>query len=98
MLDSTGKVIGIVTLKAQEEAIGFCIPAEDLVTALANLRVASPEEIRAAGRKHDAAAVFCLLARRPASTAERSKPTCPGWTPASCKEDRRMKACRRWRY
>ena len=61
MLDSMGKVIGIVTLKAQEEAIGFCIPAEDLVTALANLRVASPEEIRAAGRKHDAAAVFCLL-------------------------------------
>jgi S1-C subfamily serine protease len=61
VLDSTGKVIGIVTLKAQEEAIGFCIPAEDLVTALANLRVASPEEIRAAGRKHDAAAVFCLL-------------------------------------
>ena len=61
MLDSTGKVIGIVTLKAQEEAIGFCIPAEDLVTALANLRVASPDEIRVAGKKHDSAAVFCLL-------------------------------------
>ncbi len=61
VFDSAGKVIGIVTLKGEEEAMGFCVPAEDLVTALASVRVASPEEVAADGKKHDTVAVFLLL-------------------------------------
>jgi S1-C subfamily serine protease len=60
-LDATGAVIGIVTLKASEEAIGFCIPAEDVLAPLASLQAATPGEIDLVERKHDAGAVFCLL-------------------------------------
>jgi serine protease Do len=60
-LDSAGRVIGVVTLKAQEEAIGFCIPAQDLITTLATLRTTSPRDFKRVGRKHDVASVFYLL-------------------------------------
>jgi serine protease Do len=59
--DSSGKVIGVVTLKAQEEAIGFCIPSGDLATALVQLKAFLPEDITKANRKHDLVAAVCLL-------------------------------------
>jgi S1-C subfamily serine protease len=61
VLDSFGKVVGVVTLKAQEEAIGFCIPSSDLDSALAEFRAASPEDVKKANRKHDVVAAVCIL-------------------------------------
>jgi S1-C subfamily serine protease len=61
VLDSSGKVLGVVTLKAQEEAIGFCIPSSDLLSALAAMDAYSPEDVKRANKKHDVVAAVSLL-------------------------------------
>ena len=58
VFDSTGRVIGVATLKStQAEALAFCIPVEDLQAALAQVGPAPPE----LASHHRAAVAFKLL-------------------------------------
>jgi serine protease Do len=58
-IDSHGEVIGIVTAKAKvEEAIGFCIPVEDLTAAMGRVDPGDAGRRARAERNHDLGAVF----------------------------------------
>ncbi len=58
VFDSTGRVIGVVTLKSTKaEAMAFCVPAEDLHTALAKVGSPHPDLIS----QHRAIVAFKLL-------------------------------------
>jgi S1-C subfamily serine protease len=58
VFDSLGRVIGVATLKSNKtEAMGFCIPVEDLNGALAKVGAARPE----LGSRHRAIVAFKLL-------------------------------------
>jgi hypothetical protein len=61
VLDSNGEVIGVVTARAKEEAIGFCIPAEVLATVLKTLNDVASSAHDKLGGKHDMQAVFLKL-------------------------------------
>lgn len=51
--DSTGRVIGVVTLKTNnQEAVTFCVPVEDLQAALASMANQKPQEVERARSKH----------------------------------------------
>jgi len=57
-----GEVIGVVTAKAtRQESIGFCIPVEDLISALTSAAAASPEQLSRARTLHDTTAVVRRL-------------------------------------
>ncbi|MHB1560288.1 MAG: S1C family serine protease [Isosphaeraceae bacterium] len=52
--DSSGEVIGVVTLKAVgKDSIGFCIPARDLIAAIEKTAAVSGEQMAVAERTHD---------------------------------------------
>ena len=58
VFDSLGRVIGVATLKSSKtEAMGFCIPVEDLNGALAKVGAARPE----LGSRHRAIVALRLL-------------------------------------
>lgn len=58
VFDSLGRVIGVATLKSNKtEAMGFCIPVEDLNTALAKVGAARPD----LGSRHRAIVALRLL-------------------------------------
>jgi S1-C subfamily serine protease len=58
VFDSTGRVIGVVTLKSMKaEALAFCIPVEDLQAALAKVGLARPD----LASRHRAEVAFKLL-------------------------------------
>ena len=58
VFDSRGRVIGVATLKSSKtEAMGFCIPVEDVNAALAKVGTARPE----LGSRHRAVVAFRLL-------------------------------------
>ena len=62
VLDARGRVIGVATLKtAEEESLGFCIPAEDLRRGLDAAIARSPAAGREARDRHRPRAVFHLL-------------------------------------
>jgi S1-C subfamily serine protease len=59
VFDSKGQVIGIVTLKArQQEGIAFCIPARDVVQALATLEKATPKAREEMAARQSVIALF----------------------------------------
>jgi S1-C subfamily serine protease len=63
VFDSTGQVIGVVTLKAtQQESVAFCVPCKDLNAWLAWAQQQEPEAIARATSQHDLEAVFRRLA------------------------------------
>ena len=58
-IDMTGKVVGIVTLKAsKEEGLGFCIPPDQLLKEMESLKSATPEAIAKSQSMHRARVVF----------------------------------------
>jgi S1-C subfamily serine protease len=62
VFDSTGQVIGVVTLKAQEqEGIAFCIPVQDVRKALAAVANLSPEKRAEAEGRHTMLVIFQRL-------------------------------------
>lgn len=61
VIDSKGDVVGVVTLKAGEESIGFCVPVDDLAGAIERARAATSDDIHALARRHAASAVFQSL-------------------------------------
>lgn len=64
VIDSKGDVVGVVTLKAGEESIGFCIPVDDLAGTIDRARAAAPDDIHALARRHAASAVFRSVLER----------------------------------
>jgi serine protease Do len=64
VIDSKGDVVGVVTLKAGEESIGFCVPVDDLAEAVERARAATSDDIHALARCHAASAVFRSLLER----------------------------------
>jgi serine protease Do len=64
VLDSTGSVIGVVTLKSvKEEGMAFCVPWKDLRDALVRAERRTPEEINQATSLHDTQALFIRVAQ-----------------------------------
>ena len=72
VFDSTGRVIGVATLKSmKQEATGFCIPIEDLQAAIAKVGSQDPAEADRCRSKHrttvaaktlgGAGAIMCLM-------------------------------------
>ena len=72
VFDSTGRVIGVATLKSmKQEATGFCIPIEDLNAAIAKVGSQAPAEADRCRSKHrttvtaktlgGAGALMCLM-------------------------------------
>ncbi len=58
VFDSSGRVIGVVTLKSMKaEALAFCVPVEDLQAALAKVGPARPDLVS----RHRAEVAFRLL-------------------------------------
>lgn len=58
-IDMTGKVVGIVTLKAsKKEGLGFCIPPDQLLKEMDALKSVAPETIAKAQSMHRARVVF----------------------------------------
>ena len=63
VLDSRGRVIGVATKKStSEEALGFCIPLEDLAAALERLAAQPPGAALEARSRHRMPLVYKLLA------------------------------------
>jgi S1-C subfamily serine protease len=61
--DAKGQVIGVVTLKAKEkEAIAFCVPADDLTRALADVDRQPPARRAEAAARHRLEVVFHRVA------------------------------------
>lgn len=59
VFDSRGQVIGVVTLKAaRQEGIAFCIPHDDLATALERVQAQKPEQVEQARSQHMLDVVF----------------------------------------
>ncbi len=83
VLDSTGAVIGVATLKStKQEALAFCVPIEDLRQAIRQLTERTDEDFATARSKHRLAtavetmgvggALFCLgIEGRRAGTTEK---------------------------
>jgi serine protease Do len=64
VFDSKGRVIGVATLRAsKQEALGFCIPNEDLRTALDRVRLQSKDTADEAARHHRLQVICRLLTR-----------------------------------
>ncbi len=62
-LDSYGRVIGVVTLKANEkEGLAFCVPLTALNDALSTIASMSQRDVLSARSMHRARAVFALIA------------------------------------
>ena len=61
VFDPTGRVIGVATLKATKEGVAFCIPVEDIRTALDNVATQSPQAAAASRGRHRMIAVFKTL-------------------------------------
>jgi len=62
VLDTSGQVIGVVTLKASEqEGLGFCIPLPQLNAAVAALDKLSSQEIAAIRSQHRLRVVFTFV-------------------------------------
>lgn len=62
VIDSDGKVIGVVSAKAQKaEAVGFCIPVQDLMDALRSEKVVALERDPKTEKTHNARVVFTVL-------------------------------------
>ena len=58
-IDMTGKVVGVVTLKAsKKEGLGFCIPPDQLLKEMEYLKSVTPETIAKAQSMHRARVVF----------------------------------------
>jgi S1-C subfamily serine protease len=63
VFDSTGQVIGVVTLKARkQERIALCVPAEDVNKALAVVERQSPRERKEASARHGLLTLFRRIA------------------------------------
>jgi S1-C subfamily serine protease len=63
VLGADGKVIGVATLKATNaEGVGFCIPIEDLISALGTASATSQQASATVERAHRARAVFMRMA------------------------------------
>jgi S1-C subfamily serine protease len=63
VLDARGQVIGVATLKSsKEEALGFCIPLEDLSAALDRLASQPPRAALEAQARHRMPLTYKLLA------------------------------------
>jgi hypothetical protein len=62
VFDSTGQVIGVVTLKAtRQEGVAFCVPCKDLSFWLAKAQRQEPEVVARATPQHDLEVVFRRL-------------------------------------
>ncbi len=62
VLGPDGNVIGVVTAKAANaEALGFCIPVEDVISALHVVNSMAPRELDKAETAHSARVVFLRL-------------------------------------
>lgn len=57
-IDSKGDVVGVVTLKAKQESIGFCVPVDDLAGAIDRARLVKVDEARILAARHAASAVL----------------------------------------
>jgi S1-C subfamily serine protease len=63
VFDSTGQVIGVVTMKAaRQEGVAFCVPCKDLTFWLAKAQRQEPEVVARATPQHDLEVVFRRLA------------------------------------
>jgi len=61
-IDMTGKVVGVVTLKAsKKEGLGFCIPPEQLLMEIEFLKTITPESIAKTQSTHRARVIFLRL-------------------------------------
>jgi S1-C subfamily serine protease len=61
-LNSHGQVIGVVTAKAAaEESIGFCIPVEDLISALDKIGAPTPDGVVRVEKQHDLESILRRL-------------------------------------
>jgi serine protease Do len=62
VFSSKGQVIGVATLRAaKQEALGFCIPVEDLRSAISQIRTQSPETAAVNRQRHRHQVVCRLL-------------------------------------
>ena len=58
-IDMTGKVVGVVTLKAsKKEGLGFCIPPDQLLKEMDLVKAVTPESIAKSQSTHRARVVF----------------------------------------
>src|SRR5207244_2167406 len=58
LLDPSGEVVGVNTMKTKGEGnVAFCIPWQDLHEAVTRARKVTPEQAAAAAALHDARAV-----------------------------------------
>jgi S1-C subfamily serine protease len=62
VLNTEGKVIGIVSSKARSaEAVGFCIPVEDLISAMNELPSQVPQQVARLERHHNIRVIYLKM-------------------------------------
>jgi hypothetical protein len=69
-INSSGDVVGVVTLKAKEESIGFCVPVAELAKLIKRARDIPLDEAQQRISQHTASAVFYVLTQRAQACAD----------------------------
>jgi hypothetical protein len=63
VLDNRGQVLGVVTIKAQQEGVAFCVPCGEVEKAAAAAAASTPKQCDDTRSRHDAQAVCRRLDR-----------------------------------